>query len=33
MHELQTVVESVDLAAPPDKVWALIGAFGGSGIR
>ncbi|MGC1294764.1 MAG: DUF4331 family protein [Alloacidobacterium sp.] len=27
---LQTVVESVDLSAPPDKVWALIGAFGGT---
>jgi Polyketide cyclase / dehydrase and lipid transport/Domain of unknown function (DUF4331) len=28
--ELQTVVESVDLAASPDKVWAVIGEFGGS---
>ena len=28
--ELQSVTESVDLAASPDKVWALIGAFGGS---
>ena len=28
--ELQRVAESVDLAAPPDKVWALIGQFGGS---
>lgn len=28
--QLQSVVESADLAAPPDKVWALIGAFGGS---
>lgn len=27
--ELQVVAESVDLAAPPDKVWALIGPFGG----
>jgi hypothetical protein len=26
---LQTVAESVDLAAAPDKVWALIGQFGG----
>jgi hypothetical protein len=25
--ELQTVAQSVDLAAPPDKVWALIGPF------
>lgn len=28
--ELQTVAESVDLAAAPDKVWALIGKFGGA---
>ncbi len=28
--ELQSVVERVDLAASPEKVWALIGAFGGS---
>ena len=28
--ELQTVAESVELGAPPDKVWALIGQFGGS---
>ncbi len=28
--ELQTAVESVDLAASPDKVWALIGDFGGA---
>ena len=27
--ELQSVSESVDLNAPPDKVWALIGQFGG----
>jgi hypothetical protein len=27
--DLQVVAESVDLAAPPDKVWALIGQFGG----
>jgi hypothetical protein len=27
--ELQTVAESVDLAAPPDQVWALLGQFGG----
>jgi hypothetical protein len=27
--ESQTVAESVDLPAPPDKVWALIGSFGG----
>ena len=26
--ELQTVVESVDVNAPADKVWALIGPFG-----
>lgn len=26
--QLQTVVQSVDLAAPPEKVWALIGSFG-----
>jgi hypothetical protein len=28
--ELQTVVDSVDLTAAPDRVWALIGAFGGA---
>lgn len=28
--QLQSVVENADLAAPPDKVWQLIGAFGGS---
>jgi hypothetical protein len=28
--ELQTVVESVDLAATPNNVWALIGQFGGT---
>jgi hypothetical protein len=28
--ELQTVAESVELPAPPDKVWALIGQFGGA---
>jgi hypothetical protein len=27
--ELQTVADSVDLAAAPDQVWALIGQFGG----
>jgi len=27
--EPRTVADSVDLAAPPDKVWDLIGAFGG----
>jgi hypothetical protein len=27
--ELQVVAESVDVAAPPDKVWALVGQFGG----
>ena len=27
--QLQTVADSVDLAASPDKVWALIGQFGG----
>jgi hypothetical protein len=26
--ELQTVGDSVDLAAPPDQVWAVIGQFG-----
>jgi Polyketide cyclase / dehydrase and lipid transport/Domain of unknown function (DUF4331) len=26
---LQVVAESIDLAAPPDKVWVLIGQFGG----
>src|SRR5271168_386896 len=25
--EIQTVADSVDLAAPPEKVWALIGSF------
>jgi hypothetical protein len=28
--QLQTVVDSVDLAATPDQVWALIGQFGGA---
>jgi hypothetical protein len=28
-RELQTVAESVELAAPPDAVWSLIGQFGG----
>jgi hypothetical protein len=28
--QLQTVIESVDLAATPDQVWTLIGAFGGT---
>jgi hypothetical protein len=28
--ELQSVIERVDLAASAEKVWALIGAFGGS---
>ena len=28
--QLQTVVDSVDLAASPDQVWALIGQFGGA---
>lgn len=28
--ELQVVAESVDLAASPDKVWAVIGPFGGA---
>jgi hypothetical protein len=28
--QLQTVTDSVDLSATPDKVWALIGAFGGT---
>jgi hypothetical protein len=27
--QLETVSDSVDLLATPDKVWALIGAFGG----
>ncbi|HMF01263.1 MAG TPA: DUF4331 family protein [Terriglobia bacterium] len=27
--ELQTIVESVELAATPDEVWSLIGQFGG----
>ena len=29
--QLQTVVQSVDLAASPERVWALIGPFGGIG--
>src|SRR5499427_4364650 len=28
--ELQTLAESVDLAAAPDEVWSLIGQFGGA---
>src|SRR5882672_4426974 len=28
--ELQTVVQSIELAAAPDDVWSLIGDFGGS---
>ncbi len=28
--ELQTVVQTVDLSAPPAQVWALIGGFGGT---
>ena len=28
--ELQTVVQSIELAAAPDDVWLLIGDFGGS---
>jgi Domain of unknown function (DUF4331)/Polyketide cyclase / dehydrase and lipid transport len=28
--QLQTVAENVDLVTPPDKVWTLIGAFGGA---
>ena len=28
--QLQTVADSVDLSAPPDRVWALIGPFGGT---
>ena len=28
--QIQTAVDSVDLAASPDKVWALIGEFGGA---
>ena len=28
--QLQTVVDSVDLLAAPDQVWALIGIFGGA---
>jgi hypothetical protein len=27
--ELQTVADSIDLAASPDQVWALVGQFGG----
>jgi len=26
--QLQTVATSIDLAAPPDRVWALVGDFG-----
>jgi hypothetical protein len=29
-QELQTIVESADLSASPDEVWALIGPFGGT---
>ena len=28
--QLQTVVENVDVSVSPDKVWALIGSFGGT---
>ena len=28
--QLQTVSDTVDVLAPPDQVWALIGAFGGT---
>jgi hypothetical protein len=28
--QLQTLADSVDLSATPDKVWALVGAFGGT---
>ena len=28
--ELQSVADSIDLNAAPDKVWALIGDFGGA---
>ncbi len=28
--ELQVVVDSIDLAAPPDKVWSVVGGFGGT---
>ena len=28
--QLQTVADSVDLSAPPDRVWSLIGPFGGA---
>ncbi len=28
--QIQTVVESIDLKAPSDQVWALIGTFGGA---
>jgi hypothetical protein len=28
--EIQTISESIDLAAAPDEVWSLIGAFGGA---
>ena len=31
--ELQTVAESVELAAAPDEVWSLIGQFGLTGIH
>ena len=29
--QLQTIVQSVNLAASPDRVWSLIGSFGGIG--
>jgi hypothetical protein len=29
--ELQSVTDRIDLDAAPDKVWALIGDFGGAG--
>jgi hypothetical protein len=28
--QLQTAADSVDLSAPPDRVWSLIGPFGGA---
>ncbi|MGC1294765.1 MAG: SRPBCC family protein [Alloacidobacterium sp.] len=28
--QLQTVSNNVDLSAPPDQVWSLIGSFGGT---
>ena len=28
--ELQTVAQSIEVAAPPDEVWSLIGDFGGA---